>query len=101
MLSDIEVDMNKGEFKLEGSKFVDSEAAGKCISDIENTNVLGAFLWERTRGKLLQDPVQMKVLHAAAVEESITQKEVQNKMKELGEDLENEPKEIALDISFG
>lgn len=101
LLSDIEVDMNKGEFKLEGSKFVDPEAAGKCISDIENTNVLGAFLWERNRGKLLQDPVQMKVLHAAAVEESITQKEVQNKMKELGEDLENEPKEIALDISFG
>lgn len=99
VLSDIEVDMNNGNFKLEDSKFVDPEAAGNCIADIENTDVLGAFLWERNRGALLQNPVQMKVLNAAAIEEHTKQQEMQEQMKEMG--IENQPQERALDISFG
>lgn len=100
VLSDIEVSMNRGEFKLEGSKFTDPNAIGQSIADIENTRAVGNLLISKDRGQLLQDPVRMMQVKAAAEKEIVQQKEFAQQMKEMGFDMEKQ-EEKSLDISFG
>lgn len=101
VLSDIEVNMNIGQFKLDGSKYTDPAELTNMANDLQSSAVVHSFLWTRERGDLLKDPVKMKLLNAAAKEEHTAQKEKQPKMKDLGENRENQPKERAMDISVG
>ena len=89
LLSDLEMDMNFGKFNLENTKFADPDAAKNIIKDYETSEVLNALLWERNRGDILQNPVQMQNLFKAATDELQGVLDLKNAEREQGLDYED------------
>ena len=101
LLSDIEVDMNSGEFDLENSKFADPDTIKNIIDDYAHSQVLDKFLWDTNRGDVLKDPVQMKVLFAAATDDEKMQEYLKLKQLAREQGLDNAETYMAEVNAFG
>jgi hypothetical protein len=94
-LFSIEVDMNAGNFNLQTTEYAQNGVVGKYNEELQKSGRLYSLLTDPNRVEKLKDPMTMKNLFVQAATELKLFDQQSGPEKNVVNDLENKPKELA------